>query len=240
MTNNKMKVEIWSDVTCPFCYIGKRKFEHALNQFKDADKVEIIWKSFELAPGFQTEPVKDMYQFLAAHNGVSLEQIKTISNQLADSAWQVGLQYNLEKAIPANSFNAHRLSHLAKQRQLQDKAEERLFKAYFTEGKNIDDIPTLIALGKEIGLDAAEVKNVLESDQYADEVRQDIADANQAGVKSVPHFTFNGQESISGAQDSKVFLEKLELAFTAWKSKKSLADITATDGQACKIGEVCS
>lgn len=240
MTNNKMKVEIWSDVTCPFCYIGKRKFEHALTQFEGAASVEIIWKSFELAPGFKTEPLKDMYQFLAAHNGISLEQVKAMSNQLADTAWQVGLHYHLDKAIPANSFNAHRLSHLAKRRHLQDKAEERLFKAYFTEGKNIDDIPTLIQLGQEIGLEASEVKNVLESDQYADEVRLDISDAKQAGVQSVPHFLFNGKDVISGAQDSKAFLEKLELAFTAWKSEKALTDFTETDGQACRIGEVCS
>lgn len=240
MTNDKMKVEIWSDVTCPFCYIGKRKFEGALSQFKNAGSIEIIWKSFELAPGFKTEPIKDMYRFLAEHNGISLEQVKAMSSQLAGTAKEAGLQYNLDRAIPANSFNAHRLSHLAKHHHLQDEAEERLFKAYFTEGKNIDDIPTLIQLGKEIGLDTTEVKNVLESNQYADEVRQDIAEAQKAGVKSVPHFAFNGKPAISGAQDSKAFLEKLETAFTEWQSEKSLTDFTVTDGQACKIGEVCN
>jgi predicted DsbA family dithiol-disulfide isomerase len=236
---NKMKVEIWSDVVCPFCYIAKRKFESALSQFKDTTNIEIIWKSFQLAPDLITEPNNNLHQFLAEHNGMSLEQAMEVSDQVANAAKQVGLVYNFAKAIPANSFNANRLSHLAKHSDLQDQAEESLFKAYFTEGKNIDDIPTLIQLGKEIGLDTTEVKNTLESDRYADEVRQDIYEAKQAAVTSVPHFVFNTKMVVSGAQDSKTFLETLEKAFTEWQIENQKPNLIVTEGQSCKIGEDC-
>lgn len=239
MTTNKMKVEIWSDVTCPFCYIGKRKFESALSQFKDIAHIEIVWRSFELAPGFKTEPDKNMHQFLAEVKGISLEQSIGISNQVADTAKQVGLVYNFDKAIPTNSFNAHRLSHLAKQNNLQDKAEERLFKAYFTEGNNIDDIPTLIQLGKEIGLDQAEIINVLESDQYTDEVREDIYKAKKIGVASVPFFLFDKKTRISGAQESNAFLETLEKTFAEWRKENPTSTLEMINGPSCKIGEDC-
>ena len=240
MKPNKMKVEIWSDVTCPFCYIGKRNFESALSQFKDTDGVEIIWKSFELAPGFKTEPAKNMHQFLAEHKGISLEQSITISDQVADIAREVGLVYNFHKAIPVNSFNAHRFLHLAKNLKLQDKAKESLLEAYFTDGRNIDDIPTLIALGGEIGLDSTEVKNGLESDQYADEVNQDIFEAKQQGVTSVPSFVFDKKLTVSGAQNSKTFLELLEKTFAEWRVENPEANLIVTDEQSCTIDGGCN
>jgi predicted DsbA family dithiol-disulfide isomerase len=212
-----MIVEIWSDLTCPFCYIAKRKFEGALLQFKNAASIEIVWKSFEVTPGFVTQPDNNMHQFLAGLKGISLEQSIEISKQVADIAAQLGLVYNFHKAIPTNSFNAHRFSHFAKQLNLQGQAEERLYKAYFTEGRNIDDIPTLIQLGKEIGLAPREIKNALESDQFADEVRQDIRAGKQLGVTSVPHFIFDRKAKMSGAQDSKVFLAILEKTFAEWQ-----------------------
>jgi predicted DsbA family dithiol-disulfide isomerase len=240
MKTNKMKVEIWSDVTCPFCYIGKRNFESAVSQFKGIDGVEIIWKSYELAPGFKTEPAKNVHQFLAEHKGISLEQSIRISDQVADIAKQVGLVYNFHKAIPANSFKAHRFLHLAKNRNLQDKAKESLLEAYFTDGRNIDDIPTLIALGKEIGLDSTEVRNGLESDQYADEVNQDIFEAKQQGVTSVPSFVFDKKLKVSGAQNSKIFLELLEKTFAEWRIENSEANLIVTDGQSCTIDGGCN
>ena len=235
-----MRVEIWSDVTCPFCYIGKRNFESALSEFKGTESIEIIWKSYELAPGFKTDAAKNVHQFLAAHKEISLEQSIRISDQVADIARQVGLVYNFHKAIPANSFNAHRLLHLSKNLKLQDKAKESLLEAYFTDGRNIDDIPTLIALGEEIGLDSTEVKNVLESDQYADEVNQDIFEAKQQGVTSVPTFVFDKKLKVSGAQNSKTFLELLEKTFAEWRIENPEANFIVTDEQSCTINGACN
>lgn len=215
-----MKIEIWSDIVCPFCYIGKRKFENALSQFKDKDQIEIEWKSFQLSPDKKTAPDKSVYQYLAEHKGMSLDVAKSMSAQVTDAARKVGLDYDFDKAIPANTFNAHRFLHLAKRHGLQDPAEEVLFKAYFTDGKNIDDIPTLVELGKELGLDVNEVKTVLESDQYAAEVNQDITEAQYLGLRSVPSFVFDRKALVAGAQDSKLFLEVLEKTFAEWEKDK--------------------
>lgn len=234
-----MKVEIWSDVTCTHCYTAKRKFENALAQFKDNDKIEVVWKSFELAPGFKTDATKYLPEFLAALQGISLKQSTDMINHLTNVVKEVGLVYHLDKAIPANSFNAHRLSHLAKSKHLQSQAEERLFKAYFTEGKNIDDIPTLIQLATEIGLDATDVKNMLESTRYTDEVRQDIDEARQAGIKSIPHFVFDTKISVSGARETGDYLEILEKTFSQWQPENQKTVSAINDGQSCKIGEDC-
>ena len=238
-TNNKMEVEIWSDVMCPFCYLGKRKFEIALSQFKDTPNIEIIWKSFQLSPEMITEPGKNIHQFLAEHKGISIEQAKGFNDQITNAARQAGLVYNFDKAIPANSFKAHRFSHLAKHHGLQNESEEKLFIAYFTEGKNIDDISTLVQIGVEIGLDATEVKNVLESDQYTDEVRRDIYEAHQVGVRGVPFFVFDNKYAVSGAQESKVFLEVLEKAFPAWRKENPLPIFEIIEGQSCNPDGEC-
>lgn len=239
-TENKMKVEIWSDVMCPFCYIGKRKFETALSQFNGASDIEISWKSFQLSPDMKTDPGKNIHQYLAEHKEISLEQAKYFNDQMANKAKQYGLVYNFDKAIPANSFNAHRFSHLAKQHGLQDEVEERLFKAYFTEGKNFDDIPTLVQLGVEIGLDPHEVKSALESDLYADEVRQDIYEARQIGVRGVPFFLFDGKLAITGAQENSVFSETLEKAFTQWRNKNPQPALEIIEGVSCTPDGECN
>jgi protein disulfide-isomerase len=214
---NKMKVEIWSDVMCPFCYIGKRKFEMALAQFPQKDKVELVWKSFQLAPEIKTQPDKNIHQFLADHKGMSLEQAKRMNDHVTQLAKQVGLTYNFDKSIVANTFNAHRFAHFAKQYGKQNEAEEILFRSYFTDGKNIDDFPTLIQLGKEIGMDSDKLKTALEDGSYADDVKQDIYEGQQVGLRGVPFFLFNRKFAVSGAQDSKIFLETLEKAFEEWR-----------------------
>lgn len=234
-----MKVEIWSDVTCTHCFTAKRKFERALSQFKNRDKIEVIWRSFELAPGLKTDPNKFLPQFLQELQGISLEHAQDMIDHVTDSVKEVGLEYNLNKAIPANSFNAHRLSHFAKVRGLQDKMEERIFNAHFIEGKNIDDIPTLTELAKEIGLNASEVKNILETAKFADQVNQDLAEAKLIGITSVPKFIFNTNTKVSGAQDSNVYLEILEKEFAQWEADKVKSASEIIEGQSCKIGEDC-
>lgn len=213
---NKMKVEIWSDVMCPYCYIGKRKFEAALAQFAQKDKVELEWKSFQLAPEMKTQPDMNIHQFLAEHKGVSLSDAKGMNDYVTQMAKQVGLVYNFEKSVVANSFNAHRFGHFAKQYGKQNEAEELLFRSYFTDGKNIDDNGTLIQLGAELKLDTAALKTALENGTYSDDVRSDIYEAQQVGVRGVPFFLFNRKSAVSGAQDSAIFLDALEKVFTEW------------------------
>lgn len=234
-----MKVEIWSDVMCPFCYIGKRKFENALSQFPEKEHIEIIWKSFQLAPDMVTQPDKTIHQFLAEHKGMSLEQAKGMNDHVANLAKQVGLEYDFDNAIPANSFKAHQLSHIAQEHDLQDEAEEALFKAYFTDGKNIDDIETLVQLGQTIGIDAAETRKALENNKYADAVREDCNEARQIGVNGVPFFVFDRKLAVSGAQDSQAFLETLARGFSEWREQNPKRKPDIINGQSCSIEDVC-
>src|SRR5437868_7360986 len=166
-----MKVDIWSDIRCPFCYIGKRKFERALERFPQRDKVEVEWHSFELDPTVKTDTAVNIYDYLAKRKNISRESSVQLHDNVTKMASDAGLDYNFDKAVIANSFDAHRLIQLAKQHGLGDAAEERLFKAYFTEGKDISDHLTLIVLGDEIGLSGKLIKQMLDSDEFADEVR---------------------------------------------------------------------
>lgn len=204
-----MKVEIWSDVMCPFCYIGKRRFEQALQQFPDKEHVEIEWKSFQLNPDMVTDPDKNINQFLAEHKGISIAQAKQMNDRVTDMAREVGLHYDFDKAIVANSFDAHRLSHFAKKQGKQDAIEERLFKAYFTEGKNTADHGMLIQLAEEAGLNPDETRMMLAGNEFADAVNNDIYQAHQVGARGVPFFVFDNKYAVSGAQPVEVFLQVL-------------------------------
>lgn len=207
-----MKIEIWSDVMCPFCYIGKRKFEKALEQFHGKDHVSIVWKSFQLSPGIKTDPSKNIHQFLAEHKGISIEQAKEMNDQVAAMAAKEGLEYNFDRSVVANSFNAHRFAHYAKTKGKQQAAEEALFRSYFTDGKNIDDVSTLMELGESIGLEAEAIHEILATDMYSADVQADINEARELGVRGVPFFVFNRKFAVSGAQDSTVFLQALQNA----------------------------
>jgi len=208
-----MKVEIWSDVMCPFCYIGKRRFEEALAKFNKAEEVKITWKSFQLNPDLVTDPDISIHQYLADAKGWQLDYAKQLNDQVTEMAAGVGLQYNMDNAVVANSFDAHRFSHLATENGLGEDAEEALFQAYFTRGQNIADHDTLTDLGIGIGLDAIEIKKVLSTDAYADDVKHDIEEARQLGIRGVPFFVFNEKYAVSGAQATEVFLQTLEKAY---------------------------
>ncbi len=234
-----MKVEIWSDFVCPFCYIGKRKFEHALAQFEHKDEIEIQWRSFELRSGLKTNGSKNQYEYLAESKGWTPEYSKKVHAQLTDSAQLVGLKFNFDRSIPANSFNAHRLSHLAVKHGLQDEAEERLFRAHFTDGRDINDNETLVELGKEIALQEKEIREMLQSDLYADEIKQDIAKARQVGVQGVPFFVLNNKYAVSGAQPSEAFLEALQKAYAEFEKENAPDLINDEDGAACSTDGRC-
>ena len=210
-----MKVEIWSDVVCPWCYIGKRHFEQALESFEHRDEVEVTWRAFELDPGHPRSYDGDLSQALAEKYGTSLEQARAMVDGMIERARGVGLEYDLHRAKPTNTFDAHRLIHLAADRGLQDVAEERLFTAYMTEGADVGDHPTLVRLAGDIGLDEAEAEAVLAGGDYADAVREDERRAGQIGVTGVPFFVIDGAFGISGAQPAELMLSGLRQAHAA-------------------------
>ena len=232
-----MKIEIWSDVMCPFCYIGKRRFEDALAQFAHKDEVTVEWKSFQLNPDLVTDTTITSAQYLADRKGFSLDHAEELQNHVTEMAAEVGLTYNLEKSVVANSFDAHRFAHLAKQKGLGDEAEEALFKAYFTDSLNISDPNILAELGTSIGLDAQEVHHTLSGNKYVAEVKKDIAEAAQLGINAVPFFVMDRKYGVSGAQAAPVFLQTLENAFADWQATSQPLDVV--NGDSCEVGGDC-
>jgi len=234
-----MKIEIWSDIMCPFCYIGKRRFEEALATFEGKNDVEIEWKSFLLSPELKTDPTKNIHEYLAEHKNISLEEAKGMNDYVTNMAAQAGLTYNFDKAIPANSFNAHRFLHFAKKYDKQNEAEERLFKAYFTEGKNIDDAQTLLLLSIEMGLDANKLADAMNNGEFTNDVIADINEAQQLGVRGVPFFVFNRKYAVSGAQESEAFTQTLEKAFEEWQTSQPKTPFRTIKGESCDIDGNC-
>ncbi|MFC3414594.1 DsbA family oxidoreductase [Algoriphagus hitonicola] len=235
-----MKIEIWSDVVCPFCYIGKRKLEKALEKFPQRDQVEIEWKSFQLNPDQQTNPNISTIEHLAQSKGWSLQQTRQISAQVSEMAKEQGLHFDYENAVVANTKNAHRLIHLAKSVGKGGEMKERLLKAYFTEGKNVDDSDTLVQLAEEVGLAGEKVKALLQSNQYEDAVDQDIYESRLIGVKGVPFFVLDRKFGISGAQPDEVFEQTLANAWTEFEKNIPALDIASSEnGESCEVDGNC-
>jgi predicted DsbA family dithiol-disulfide isomerase len=218
--SKKIKIEIWSDVMCPFCYIGKRRLEQALEIFPKKEEVEIEWKSFQLDPNTKSAPGKDAYTYLAERYGRDIEWSKAMHENVTNMAAEVGLEYRFDKAKIANSFDAHRLEHLAKKLGLGTKVVELIFAAYFTEGKDIADIETLIEIGKAAGIDQQEIEKVFKGSDFGNAVRQDILEAQQLGVTGVPFFVFNRKYGISGAQPVAEFSRTLEQVLSEAAAKE--------------------
>jgi predicted DsbA family dithiol-disulfide isomerase len=205
-----MKIEVWSDIMCPFCYIGKRHLEAALNTFPD-EQFEIEWKSFQLDPSIVPQPDKNVYEYLAERKGMSVEESRQMHAGVVARATEVGLDYHFEKAVVSNSFTAHRLIQLAKTKGLGDPMEETFFKAYFTEGRDLNNPETLMELGVGAGLNALDVKDVLEDETaFANAVKNDISEAQQIGVRGVPFFVFDRKYAISGAQPIEHFEDTIQ------------------------------
>jgi predicted DsbA family dithiol-disulfide isomerase len=237
----KMTVDVWSDIMCPFCYIGKRNFESALGQFKDPQAVEIAWHSFQLDPTIPQNPDKkeNVYAYLAAKKGMSYEYSVKLHESLVETAKKAGLEYHFEKAIVANSFDAHRLIQLANSRGLGDQAEERLFRAYFTEGRDFGNHETLLEIGREIGLSESEINNALQSDDYSAKVEKDIQEASDLGIPGVPFFVFNRQYAVSGAQPPEYFLRALNQSFESWRKTNPASEMQANEGAVCTPDGLC-
>ena len=227
-----MKVEIWSDVVCPFCYIGKRKFENALKDFAHRDEVEVVWHSFELTPDFQPIPGENIHESLAKKKGVSAEEGRKMNDYMAGVAKEVGLDYDFDRAIPANTFLAHQLIHLGAHHGRQDATKERLMAAYYLEGQNIGDLDTLVALGAELGFDPTETRTALAAGTYAEAVRQDEYHAQQINVRGVPFFVFEDKYAVSGAQPTELFTEVLDKVWDELKPAKPALTMVAV-GPTC-------
>ncbi len=235
MAAEKMKVEVWSDIMCPFCYIGKRNYESALAQFGDAKNIEIQWKSFQLDPTIpeQIAEKQNIYQYLAERKGMSYEHSVRMHDNVTEMAKQAGLTYNFDKAVIANSFKAHKMIQLAKTKGLGDEAEERLFYAYFTEGKDFGDTETLIELGTEIDLNETEIRSAIAGEEYAQKVKADINEARSLGVNGVPFFVFDRKYAISGAQPAEAFLQTLDKSFTEWRAENPASPFGVSQGPTC-------
>lgn len=234
-----MKIEIWSDVVCPWCYIGKRRLEEALNSFPHRDRLHIEWKSYQLDPQMETDTSLNIHQYLADKKGMSLAQAKAMGDNVTQVAAEVGLSYDFSKTIPVNTIKAHRLLHYAATVQKQDETKEALLHAYFTAGDNLDDNPTLVRISEAIGLDPAAVSKVLESDAYMSEVQADIREGVQLGLRGVPFFVFDRKYGISGAQQTEVFTQTLEKSFTEWLEANPQSDLQVIEGKVCTPDGVC-
>ncbi len=236
-----MKVEIWSDVVCPFCYIGKRQFEDALGRFEHADEVEVEWRSFELDPDAPRVRTGDQVDHLATKYGMSRADAQAAQDRVKEAASEVGLRFELEHVQAGNTFDAHRLVHLAAETDQQDAMAEALLAACFTEGRAIGDPAVLAAVAAEVGLATEEIDRVLSSDAHADAVRRDELEARSLGISGVPFFVVDRTYGVSGAQGADAFVGVLERAWSESSSEREVVVAGARDesGPACDDG-ACS
>lgn len=211
-----MTVDIWSDVRCPFCYIGKHKFEAALEEFPNKEQVEVNWHSFQLDPNLKTQPELSTLDYFVQVKNVSEEQAREMFSNVQNMAAESGLEIDSNRSVLANSYRAHLLIRLAIEKGMANELEEALFKAHFSEAKNIDDEQTLVEIAVSAGLEEQEAKAALTSEEYGYAVKQDEMQAQQIGVRGVPFFVFNNKYAVSGAQATETFLEVLE---KAWQEK---------------------
>lgn len=234
-----MKIEIWSDVMCPFCYIGKRNFEMALADFPDKDKIEVEWKSFQLDPTVPEVATESQEDYLVKRKGMSREQVKGMLANVTEMARQAGLEYHLDKSVMVNSQKAHQLIQFAKTKGLGDEMEEVLFRSFFTDGKNVADLETLKELGKEAGLDEKELESAFTDDQFKYKMNQDIQEARSIGVTGVPFFVFDRKYGVSGAQPPQAFLDTLSKSFTEWRKENPEIKLEMSQGQSCSTDGTC-
>ncbi|OCA69178.1 disulfide bond formation protein DsbA [Chryseobacterium artocarpi] len=218
----KMKIKIWSDIMCPFCYIGKRNIEQALSNFPEKQNIEIEWKSFQLDPSIPEIPKyqDDIYRFVAQTKGISYEQSKSMHEHVVKMAEQSGLEYHFDKILVTNSLKSHILIQLAKTKGLASEAEEKLFYSYFTLGKNLNDINQLTVIGEEIGIKKDEIEKAFNNDDFVLKVKKDRQEALAYGMTGVPLLVINGKHVIVGAQQPEEILKTISKAYQEWKSEQ--------------------
>ena len=215
-TENKIKVEIWADFACPFCYIGKQRFERALSKFTHADRVQVIYRSFELDPHAPKQVPYDVYDMLSKKYGMSRQQAIASNENLAKQAAEEGLEFRFDGLVLTNTLDAHRLRHFAETQGKGMEISTLLYRAYFSENKNVSDHDTLADLATMVGLNREDTLNMLAGDQFYQAVREEEADSRLLGIQGVPFFYINRKYTVSGAQAEDVFLNALE---RAWDDK---------------------
>jgi predicted DsbA family dithiol-disulfide isomerase len=225
-----VEVEIWSDIACPWCYIGKRRFEAALTQFEHADDVQVTWRSFELDPDAPAEREGDRAARLAEKYGMTVERAREAEQQLTETAAGEGLDFRFDIARSGTTFDAHRVVHLAHEHDLQDQLKERLLRGYFSEGELMSDHETLVRLAVEVGLEEDEVRATLAGDRFAEEVRDDEQLAMRIGISGVPTFIVDRALGTSGAQPPASMLELLR---QGWARRTPISVIA--DGESCGV-----
>ena len=233
-----MKVDIWSDIRCPFCYVGKKNFEKALNQFPEKENIQVTWHSFQLDPGMKTQPEKSSLDYFSERKGVSKEQAKGMYEHVYKAGKEAGIDFNFDHQKVANSYRGHLLLKLAASKNAANEAEEALFKAQFIDGKNIDDEATLIEIGKSISLNEEDIKNALVSDEFAAQVSTDIMLAQQMQISGVPFFVINDKYGVSGAQPSSTFSEVLEKSWEEFSAGDQGLKIIHS-GESCDVDGNC-
>lgn len=235
-----MKVEVWSDFACPFCYIGKRRFQAALDRFAHKDKVEVVFRSFELDPNAPRDVDHDVHDMLASKYGMSREQAIAMNKNVGDQAKEADLDFQFDSLVLTNTFDAHRLSHLAARHGKMQEIAESLFQAYFTDSRHLGDRATLTALAEKAGLDPSEAAAALENGDYSEEVRVDEEDAARLGIRGVPFFVIDRKYAVSGAQQSDMFLGALQ---KAWEESQPLTVLNGSNGESEAAGctdDVCT
>ena len=234
-----MKVEIWSDVVCPWCYVGKRRFEQALRGFAHRAEVEVVWRSFELDPAAPASRDGSYAERLAEKYGTSVPEAQQMIESMTAAAAAEGLDFHFELARPGNTFDAHRLLHLAAERGVQDGVKERLLRATFTEGEPISDHQTLLRLVAEAGLDADQAAAVLVGDAFTQAVRADEREARSLGINGVPYFVIDRRYAVSGAQPAELLLQALEQAWADHTPLSLGSGPAGTNAGSC-AGDACA
>lgn len=226
-----MKIEIWSDVMCPFCYIGKNNFEQALEKLPFKDEIEVEWKSFQLDPSLDASKPQNTVEYFKEKKGFPAEQASQMIGQVAQMGKSAGIDFNFEKALIINTFTAHKLLHLAKKYGKANEMEEALFIAHFTDGKNVGDIEELVSLAENAGIDKDEARKALTSDEFDSEIKQDIQEAKNNGISSVPFFVLNGKYAVAGAQPAEVFADALQQTYK--ETVSPFKDLSKGGGASC-------
>lgn len=234
-----MKIDIWSDYACPFCYIGKRRLEHALSQFPHRDQVEVVFRSFQLDPNAKVHENRDIHDMLAAKYGMTRDKAKAMNEQLAEQARGVELEFNFDSLVPTNTFDSHRLHHYASKLGKGAEMSERLLRAYFTESLNLGERAVLAKLAVDVGLNEQDTLDMLETDSYINEVNGDIEEGQRLGITGVPFFVINNKYAISGAQPGPVFTEVLD---TVWAEEQAgpVLQVVGNDAAKASSDEGCS
>jgi predicted DsbA family dithiol-disulfide isomerase len=222
-----MRVEVWSDVVCPWCYIGKRRLETALERFEHRDQVEVVWRSFQLDPSVPEGETHPTLPALAAKYGRSVDEMRAMQQRVGQVAAEEGLEYRLADAVSGNTLLAHELLHLAAEHGVRNELKERLLHAYFEQGQPVFDVDSLVPFAVEVGLDETEVRAALADRRFLPAVREDAATAQALGATGVPFFVVDRKYGAAGAQPAELLLQILE---RAWAEANPLVTVPAADG----------